>query len=219
MLSGLGTHGPQVSSLGLLVINAVLFASAIWLLMRPHNHQKGWLWSLFLLAIIASGARILLSGLPNIMPVTILVIMVGSKYGFQRSIAFIILVTVSSNAVLGDGWWTLFQVLAWSSVAGVSAMFSVHDDEGNLSMKRLSFAAVWSVPLFSTIVSLSILDGSMSSLEFALYLFNGIPFDALHVMGNIFFAVWSGAWFERILSLQAPSQQRIVREDAHVSIV
>lgn len=219
MLSGLGTHGPQVSSLGLLVINSVLFASAIWLLMRPKNQQKGWLWSLFLLAIIASGSRIVLGGLPNIMPVTILVIMVASKYGLQRSIAFVILVTVSSNAVLGDGWWTLFQVLAWSSVAGVSAVFSVHDDDGNLSMKRLSFAAIWSVPLFSMIVSLSILDGSMSTLEYVLYLFNGIPFDALHMMGNMFFAVWCGAWFEQILSLQTPSQQRIVREDQHVSIV
>ena len=219
MLSGLGTHGPQVSSLGLLVINSILFASAIWLLMRPKNQQKGWLWSLFLLAIIASGSRIVLGGLPNIMPVTILVIMVGSKYGFQRSIAFVILVTVSSNAVLGDGWWTLFQVLAWSSVAGVSAVFSVHDNDGNLSMKRLSFAAIWSVPLFSMIVSLSILDGSMSTLEYVLYLFNGIPFDALHMMGNMFFAVWCGAWFEQILSLQTPSQQRIVREDQHVSIV
>lgn len=219
MLSGLGTHGPEVSPLGLIAINSILFASAIWLLMRPNNQQKGWLWSLFLLAIIASGSRILLSGLPNIMPVTILVIMVGSKYGLQRSIAFVILVTVSSNAVLGDGWWTLFQVLAWSSVAGVSALFSVHDNQGNLSMKRLSFAAIWSVPLFSMIVSLSILDGSMSSLEFVLYLFNGIPFDALHMMGNIFFAVWCGSWFERILSLQTPSQQRIVREDQHVSIV
>ena len=159
MLSGLGTHGPEVSPLGLIAINSILFASAIWLLMRPNNQQKGWLWSLFLLAIIASGSRILLSGLPNIMPVTILVIMVGSKYGLQRSIAFVILVTVSSNAVLGDGWWTLFQVLAWSSVAGVSAVFSVHDNQGNLSMKRLSFAAIWSVPLFSMIVSLSILDG------------------------------------------------------------
>ena len=219
MLSGLGTHGPEVSPLGLIAINSILFASAIWLLMRPNNQQKGWLWSLFLLAIIASGSRILLSGLPNIMPVTILVIMVGSKYGLQRSIPFVILVTVSSNAVLGDGWWTLFQVLAWSSVAGVSAVFSVHDNQGNLSMKRLSFAAIWSVPLFSMIVSLSILDGSMSSLEFVLYLFNGIPFDALHMMGNIFFAVWCGSWFERILSLQTPSQQRIVREDQHVSIV
>ena len=219
MLSGLGTHGPEVSPLGLIAINSILFASAIWLLMRPNNQQKGWLWSLFLLAIIASGSRILLSGLPNIMPVTILVIMVGSKYGLQRSIAFVILVTVSSNAVLGDGWWTLFQVLAWSSVAGVSAVFSVHDNQGNLSMKHLSFAAIWSVPLFSMIVSLSILDGSMSSLEFVLYLFNGIPFDALHMMGNIFFAVWCGSWFERILSLQTPSQQRIVREDQHVSIV
>ena len=219
MLSGLGTHGPQVSSLGLLVINSILFASAIWLLMRPKNQQKGWLWSLFLLAIIASGSRIVLGGLPNIMPVTILVIMVASKYGLQRSIAFVILVTVSSNAVLGDGWWTLFQVLAWSSVAGVSAVFSVHDNDGNLSMKRLSFAAIWSVPLFSMIVSLSILDGSMSTLEYVLYLFNGIPFDALHMMGNMFFAVWCGAWFEQILSSQTPSQQKIVREDQHVSIV
>ena len=107
MLSGLGTHGPHVSSLGLLSINALLFASAIWLLMRPNNSQKGWMWSLFLLAIIASGARILLSGLPNIMPVTILVIMVGSKYGLQRSIAFVILVTVSSNAAVSYTHLTL----------------------------------------------------------------------------------------------------------------
>ena len=219
MLSSLGTHGPHVSSLGLLAINSILFASAIWLLMRPNDNQKGWLWSLFLLAIIASVSRILLSGFPNIMPVTIIVIMMGSKYGIQRSIAFVILVTVSSNAVLGDGWWTLFQVLAWSTVACASAMFSVHDSAGNLSMKRLSFAAIWSVPLFSIIVSLSILDGTMSSLEFVLYLFNGIPFDALHVTGNIFFAVWSGVWFERILTLQTPSQQKIVREDQHVSLV
>ena len=219
MLSSLGTHGPHVSPLGLLAINSLLFASAIWLLMRPNNNQKGWLWSLFLLAIIASGSRILLGGIPNIMPVTIIVIMVASKYGVQRSIAFVILVTVSSNAVLGDGWWTLFQVLAWSAVACVSALFSVHDSKGNLSMKRLTFAAIWSAPLFSIIVSLSILDGTMSSLEFVLYLFNGIPFDALHMMGNVFFAVWSGAWFERILTLQTPSQQRIVREDQHVSLV
>lgn len=219
MLSSLGTHGPHVSPLGLLAINSLLFATAIWLLMRPNNNQKGWLWSLFLLAIIASGSRILLGGIPNIMPVTIIVIMVASKYGIQRSIAFVILVTVSSNAVLGDGWWTLFQVLAWSVVACASALFPVHDSNGNLSMKRLTFAAIWSVPLFSIIVSLSILDGTMSSLEFVLYLFNGIPFDALHMMGNIFFAVWSGAWFERILTLQTPSQQRIVREDQHVSLV
>jgi energy-coupling factor transport system substrate-specific component len=219
MLSSLGTHGPHVSPLSLLAINSLLFASAIWLLMRPNNNQKGWLWSLFVLAIIASASRILLGGIPNIMPVTIIVIMVASKYGVQRSIAFVILVTVSSNAVLGDGWWTLFQVLAWSGVACVSALFSVHDSKGNLSMKRLTFAAIWSAPLFSIIVSLSILDGTMSSLEFVLYLFNGIPFDALHMMGNVFFAVWSGAWFERILTLQTPSQQRIVREDQHVSLV
>ena len=41
-----------------------------------------------------------LSFIPNVMPVTIMAVMVGSKFGAQRGISFAILVTLASNAVL-----------------------------------------------------------------------------------------------------------------------
>ena len=64
-------------------------------------------------------------------------VMVGSKFGAQRGISFAILVTLASNAVLGHGWWSLFQMIGWGSVAAVASVVNVYDQRGNLSMTRL----------------------------------------------------------------------------------
>ena len=45
---------------------------------------------------------------------------------------FAILVTLASNAVLGHGWWSLFQMIAWGSVAAVASVVNVYDQRGNL---------------------------------------------------------------------------------------
>ena len=52
------------------------------------------------------------------------------------------------------------------------------------------------------IVSFSILDGTFGVAEFMMYLVNGLPFDALHALGNLTFAIWFGAWFAGILTQQ-----------------
>ena len=151
------------------------------------------------------------------MPVTILAVMVGSKFGAQRGFAFAILVTLASNAVLGHGWWSLFQILGWGSVAILASMVKVHDEEGILSMSQLAFASLWSVPVFSIIVSLSIIDAGMSPIEFGLYLVNGLLYDLLHFLGNLFFAMWFGQWFERLLNMNQPHHQIVQQENGHVS--
>jgi energy-coupling factor transport system substrate-specific component len=155
--------------------------------------------------------------IPNVMPVTILAVMVGSKFGVQRGFAFAILVTLASNAVLGHGWWSLFQILGWGSVAILASMVKVHDGEGILSMPQLAFASLWSVPVFSIIVSLSIIDAGMSPIEFGLYLVNGLLYDLLHFLGNLFFAMWFGQWFERLLNMNQPHHQIVQQENGHVS--
>ena len=155
--------------------------------------------------------------IPNVMPVTILAVMVGSKFGAQRGFAFAILVTLASNAVLGHGWWSLFQILGWGSVAVLASMVKVHNEEGTRSMSQLAFASLWSVPVFSIIVSFSIIDAGMSPLEFGLYLVNGLLYDLLHFLGNLFFAMWFGQWFERLLNMNQPHQQFVQQENGHVS--
>lgn len=217
MLSAIGTHGPTVPPTALLLLHATLFFIAVWLLVKPQRDGNAWLWPLFLLVAIASFSRIAMSFIPNVMPVTILAVMVGSKFGAQRGFAFAVLVTLASNAVLGHGWWSLFQIAGWASVALVASLISVHDENGNLSMTQLAFSALWSVPIFSFIVSLSIIDSGMSALEFGLYLANGLLFDALHFFGNLFFAMWFGQWFERLLQLSQPTRQLVQQESEHVS--
>ena len=121
--------------------------------------------ALFLFVGLASVSRIAMSFIPNVMPVTIMAVMIGSKFGVQRGISFAILVTLASNAVLGHGWWSLFQIIGWASVAAVASVVKVHDVEGKLLLNRLAFASLWSVPIFSIVVSISILDSGMSMIE------------------------------------------------------
>ena len=217
MLSAIGTHGPTVSSTTLILLNVILFTIGAWLLIKPQDSKQTWLWPLLLLAGLASASRIAMGFIPNVMPVTILAVMVGSKFGAQRGFAFAILVTLSSNAVLGHGWWSLFQILGWGSVAVLASMVKVHNEEGTLSMSQLAFASLWSVPVFSIIVSFSIIDAGMSPLEFGLYLVNGLLYDLLHFLGNLFFAMWFGQWFERLLNMNQPHQQFVQQENGHVS--
>ena len=217
MMSAIGTHGPTVSPTVLLLLHATLFFIAVWLLVKPQRDGNTWQWPLFLIVAIASVSRIAMSFIPNVMPVTILAVLVGSKFGAQRGFAFAVLVTLASNAVLGHGWWSLFQILGWGAVALVASQISVYDANGNLSMTQLAFSALWSVPIFSLIVSLSIIDSSMSALEFGLYLVNGLLFDVLHFLGNLFFAMWFGQWFDRLLQMNQPNSELIQQESEHVS--
>ena len=108
-------------------------------------------------------------------------------------------------------------MIGWGSVAAVASMISVHDSSANLSMNRLLFASLWSVPIFSIIVSFSILDSSMSMIEFGLYVANGLLYDVLHFLGNVFFAMWFGQWFERLLSMNEPHNRLVQQENEHVS--
>ncbi|MEC7261499.1 MAG: hypothetical protein VXV71_03630 [Candidatus Thermoplasmatota archaeon] len=217
MLSAIGTHGPTVSPIVMGLLNTVFLAVAVWLLVKPQKNSETWFLPLLLFVGLATLSRIALSFIPNVMPVTIMAVMVGSKFGAQRGVSFAILVTLASNAVLGHGWWSLFQMIGWGSVAAVASLMSVHDLSGNLSLNRLLFSSLWSVPIFSIIVSFSILDSSMSLIEFGLYVANGLLYDVLHFLGNVFFAMWFGQWFERLLSMNEPHNRLVQQEDEHVS--
>ena len=201
MFQAMGVHGPTLSPFASLVLDAALLGVAFWLLAKPTKRPV--MDTLFLAALVLSVSliRVVMQPLPNIQPVTVAALLVGAQLGARRGAAFAVLVAMISNFFMGDGWWTIFQALGWASVAVVGANANLVLN-GVYNFRRTCIAAIGTAFIFDFIVSLSIIDGTFGVVEFMLYLLNGIPFDVLHAVGNIAFAVWFGAWFASILEEQ-----------------
>ncbi|MBT5736333.1 MAG: hypothetical protein HOI28_05790 [Euryarchaeota archaeon] len=169
---------------------------------------------LLFVSIIAAVSlmRVIMTPLPNIQPVTIAALLVGAQLGAKRGVSFAILVTMISNFIIGNGIWTLYQALGWSTVAIIGANAKLVTS-GQLNFNRLFLLSIFSAFLFDLIVSFSIIDGSVGLVQFMIYLANGIPYDLMHALGNLTFAAWFGAWFTRIL------QHQPTLEEIEVSVV
>ena len=121
MFASVGVHGPVLGPTAALALDVVLLGAATLLLLsdkRLTRHQ-----GVLLLSFVALVAvlRVVMANLPNVQPVTVAVLLAGASLGARRGVAFAILVTMLSNAVLGDGYWTLFQAAGWAMVAVVGS--------------------------------------------------------------------------------------------------
>ena len=65
-------------------------------------------------------------------------------------------------------------------------------EDGRLHMQRLCMFAVISAPLFGLISTFSLVTSEMTLGQFMVLLGQGLPFDAIHALGNLAFAVWTG---------------------------
>ena len=163
----------------------------------------------FISALVVS--RVILEPLPNIQPVTVALLLIGATLGVRRGIGIAILVTILSNAFLGTGIWTLFQAIGWSFVAWIGAMASNHltNDEGELNMRNLVYFSIGAAIVFDLIVSMAALVANPSPSVFLTYLIVGIPYDLLHIAGNVAFAAWLGPVLHRVLLRSRDSEVTI----------
>ena len=201
MFQALGTHGPEVSPAMGLALDVLLLGAAFWLLAGPNRRTVHDIVLMGALVVSVSLLRVVMQPLPNIQPVTVACLLVGAQLGARRGAAFAVMVTMLSNFFMGDGWWTIFQAAGWATVAVFGSRISLVVD-GVYNATRTCFAAIASAFMFGMIASLSILDGTMAGMAFLFYVVNGWPFDALHALGNLTFAIWFGAWFSSLLREQ-----------------
>ena len=201
MFQALGTHGPEVSPAMGLALDVLLLGAAFWLLAGPNRRTVHDIVLMGALVVSVSLLRVVMQPLPNIQPVTVACLLVGAQLGARRGAAFAVMVTMLSNFFMGDGWWTIFQAVGWATVAVFGSRISLVVD-GVYNATRTCLAAIASAFMFGIIASLSILDGSMTGVDFLIYLANGWPFDALHALGNLTYAIWFGAWFSSLLREQ-----------------
>ena len=198
MFQALGVHGPELSPTGAALLDVVLVGTAFaFLFSAPRANRMTA--AMLVTMVLAMAALRRDAAAPERSAQTVAALLVGAHLGAKRGVAFAILVTLLSNLLISHGWWTLFQALGWSVVAVVGAKANLIAD-GRLNHARLYLAAALVAPLFGLISTLSLVSGEMTVGQFMILLGQGLPFDAVHALGNVAFAVWTGSMLHRFLS-------------------
>ena len=195
-------HAVTIGPHGMLLINAAMLSLIGWALWRAERKlASGSDWILLImLGVFAVSGRVLLDPIPNIQPVTVLVLLAGVHYGAPRAIALATAVTLCSNLILGHGLWSLYQAVGWSAVGVFGALMSNQLlMDGRLSVERLAIVAAASAFTFDWIVSVSVLH-SMGGQLLLPYIAAGLPFDLLHAAGNVAFAAWLAPSLSEVMS-------------------
>jgi len=185
-------HTVTIGPHGMLLINAAMLCMIGWALWKAERRlESGSDWILLLmLGVFAVSGRVLMDPIPNIQPVTVIVLLAGIHYGAPRAIILATTVTLCSNLLLGHGLWSLYQAVGWSAVGVTGALFSNRLlVNGRLNIERLAIVAAASAFAFDWFVSVSALHAMGSELLLP-YIVAGLPFDLLHAAGNVAFAAW-----------------------------
>ena len=196
-------HNVALSPNQSLFLNIAILSIIVLSLIRSERSlrdQSQW-GMLVLLAVFGVSGRILLDPIPNVQPVTVLVLMAGAYFGAPRAIALAATIALASNVMLlGHGPWTLFQAVGWGAIGLVGALMSSRIVvDGRVRVGPLAVIAAASGLAFNWFVSLSILLEAGSSMLVP-YLLNGLVFDLYHVAGNVLFVAWMASPLGEMMS-------------------
>ena len=154
------------------------------------------------LAAAAAGGRVLFAFIPNVQPVTMIVAVTGATLGARAGLATGGAAALVSNAVLGQGPWTPWQMIGWGLVGATAAPV------GRLLRSRYALAAfgiAWGF-LFDWLMDVwawSALGPSADVHSFLTLASTGIPFDIAHATGNAVIALVAGPTMIRMLDRYA----------------
>ena len=109
-------HAVVLGPHAMLAINVVMLSIIGWALWRAEQRlSSGSDWIILtMLGVFAIAGRVLLDPIPNVQPVTVIVLLAGIHFGAPRSIALATAVALGSNLILGHGLWSFYQAIGWS---------------------------------------------------------------------------------------------------------
>ena len=216
MFQAIGVHGPELSPLGHAVADVVLVGLAFALLFSTPRPTPMRFAGLATLVVSVVALRVVMQPLPNIQPVTVAALLVGAQLGARRGVAFAVLVALLSNMLIGDGWWTMFQAAGWGAVAVLGSRLNF-EQHGRFDMRLLCIASVFAAFVFGLIATCSLIEPSTTLSSFAFLLAQGLPYDAIHAVGNLAFAVWFGPAVYRFLGgFELPAGEEQPTGEGHV---
>lgn len=141
-----------------------------------------------ILAAVNIASRIALQAVPNVKPVTSIIILSVMIFGLAFGIKLTLVTTLVSNIYLGMGIWTFFQILAWIVICLLTQMivdfYKKLKEKPNILVMAI-FAFIMGY-VFGFIVSLDKFVIGGPSL-FIVYYLAGLLFDTFHAVGNFLF--------------------------------
>ncbi|BAC13772.1 ECF transporter S component [Oceanobacillus iheyensis] len=134
---------------------------------------------LAILSALAVGGRYAFQFLPNVQPVTAIIIICGILLGPLSAIIVGLLTTFLSNMLLGMGIWTIWQMISWCLIGLLSGLIGKY-----VSKTPLWFIVIFGIVsgyLFGIVISLTTYQVTG---HFIPYYLAGLPFDTAHAIGN-----------------------------------
>ena len=131
-----------------------------------------------LLSTLAYIGRLLFAWIPNVQPVTVILLIITLEMGLVEGILTASLSMILSNIFLGMGPWTLYQIASFAIVILVFSCLTGYLYGFVISIFSVYF---YHIP------------------KFWVYYLQGLPFDTLHALGNIGFWILLSPLLPRII--------------------
>ncbi|SDL65189.1 ECF transporter S component [Sediminibacillus halophilus] len=147
------------------------------------------------LAALAVVGRYTFQFLPNVQPVTALIIICGFFLGPVSGVLLAGLTTYLSNLFLGMGLWTIWQIIGWALIGWMSGLIGKYWRAVPLAV--MVVFAVFCGYLYGLVVSLATFSVAGNFLSYYLL---GLPFDTYHAVGNGIFMTILFPVFSRIFA-------------------
>lgn len=141
-----------------------------------------------ILSALNIASRVYLQALPNVKPVTSLIIISVFLFGLAFAIKLTVVTTIVSGLFLGLGIYIFFQILAWSVICFLTDLlvFQSRKKEKMPPLILMALFAAFMGYVFGFIVSLEKLVIGGPTMFWTYYL-AGLSFDTLHAVGNFLF--------------------------------
>ncbi len=183
-----------------LVLVLAALALAFWWYERSRPSPK-------LLAVVATLAALAALGrdafaaIPDVKPITAIVLISGVTFGAGPGFAVGAVSALASNVLLGEGPWTPWQMLGWGVVGLLGAAL------GRVAGRQphalvLAVSAAFAAEVFNLIADLSTWTstGEQTLAGFAVVLGAALTFDLTHVVASFAFALAFGPTLARMLA-------------------
>ncbi|UOQ42669.1 ECF transporter S component [Halobacillus salinarum] len=135
-----------------------------------------------MLSALAVAGRLVMANVPNVQPVTAIIILSGFWLGPISGIAMAVLTTLLSNVLLGMGYWTIWQITAWGMIGLIAGLLGKFFKD--IPIWGLALYGFFSGLFYGFIISITM---KAAGQPFWGYYLAGLPFDLNHAASNLVF--------------------------------
>ena len=172
---------------------------AFWWYERSHQPAK-LLALVATLAAIAALGRDAFAAVPDVKPITAIVLISGLAFGARPGFAVGAIAALASNILLGEGPWTPWQMLGWGLVGVFGALLAKPLGK-RASPVVLALSCALAAEIFNLLLDVYTWTGSgnHSLAAFGVVLGSAVVFDVTHVIASFVFGLAFGTSLLRML--------------------